>query len=147
RPRTLIWFAQHESRLAWRDWLARVTAGGHRNLTTVVVALVLFAALMHLVAYSVVGRFAAVRLETDKVSLIVITGSLLGIWLLMLSHAMEMVTHAFYAHSDHDLILTSPAAARKVFALRIVTVALSILIMGALLASPVINVLVALGGT
>jgi ABC-2 type transport system permease protein len=146
RARTLIWFAQHESRLAWRDWLARATAGGRRKLTTGVVGLILLAALMHLVAYSIVERFSDIRLDTDKVSLVVITGSLLGIWLLMLSHAMEMVTHAFYARSDHDLILTSPAAAQKVFALRIITVALSIVLMGALLASPIINALAVRGG-
>jgi ABC-2 type transport system permease protein len=108
--------------------------------------LILFAAFMHLLAYSLVGGFAEIELGTDKVSLVVITGSLFGIWSLMLSHAMELITHAFYARSDHDLILTSPTAARKVFAVRIVTVALSIVVMSALLASPFINVLAGRGG-
>jgi ABC-2 type transport system permease protein len=55
------------------------------------------------------------------------------------------VTRAFYARSDLDLILSSPAAARKVFAVRIATMALSIVLMGVLLAAPFINVLAASG--
>jgi ABC-2 type transport system permease protein len=146
RPRTLIWFAQHESRLAWRDWLSGITRGGRRKLATVVVALILFATFMHLLAYFMVGGFAEVGLDADKVSLVVITGSLCGIWSLMLAHALETVTHAFYARSDLDLILTSPAAASKLFAVRMTTVALSIVLMASLLASPFINLLAARGG-
>jgi ABC-2 type transport system permease protein len=63
----------------------------------------------------------------------------------MLSQALESVTRAFYARSDLDLILSSPAAARKVFAVRIATMALSIVLMGVLLAAPFINVLAASG--
>jgi ABC-2 type transport system permease protein len=51
---------------------------------------------MHLLAYFLVGGIAEVGLDADKVSLVVITGSLFGIWSLMLSHALETVTHAFY---------------------------------------------------
>ena len=101
---------------------------------------------MHFVAYSMVGRFAEIGLDPDKATLVVITGSLLLAWSLMVSQAMESVTRAFYARSDLDLILSSPAAARRVFAVRIGTMALSIVLMGALLAGPFINVLAALGG-
>jgi len=146
RPGTLIWFAQHESRLAWRDWLARITAGGRRSLTTVAVVLTLVAVFMHLLADSMVGRFADVGVDADKVNLVVITGSVFVIWSLMMSHAMETVTRAFYARSDLDLILTSPAEASKIFAMRIATVALSIVLMAILLASPFINVLAVRGG-
>src|SRR5690606_25068606 len=59
-PGTLAWFARHESRLAWRDWVAMMTAGRRRRMTTVVVALVAFAALMHLLAYPIVARFASI---------------------------------------------------------------------------------------
>src|SRR5437763_661233 len=86
------------------------------------------------------------RLGADKVSLVVITGSLLGIWSLMLSHALENVTHAFYARSDLDLILTSPVAAPKIFAVRMIIVALSTVLMATLLASPFINLLAGRGG-
>jgi ABC-2 type transport system permease protein len=145
-PGTLLWFAQHESRLAWRDWLAMMTAGRRRSLKTVVAALIVFAVFMHVLAYSMVGRFADVGPTADKVSLVVITSSLFLFWALMVSQAMESVTRAFYARSDLDLILTSPAASRKVFAVRIGTMALSIVLMSVLLAAPFINVLAASGG-
>ena len=63
-----------------------------------------------------------------------------------MSQAMESVTRAFYARSDLDLILSSPAAARKIFAVRIGAMALSVILMAALLGAPLINVLVARGG-
>ena len=67
-------------------------------------------------------------------------------WSLLMSQAMESVTRAFYARSDLDLILSSPAAARKIFAVRIGAMALSVILMAALLGAPFINVLVARGG-
>src|SRR5204863_8024732 len=67
-------------------------------------------------------------------------------WSLLISQAMESVTRAFYARSDLDLILSSPVAARKVFAVRIGAMALSVILMAALLGAPLINVLVARGG-
>ena len=59
-PGTLAWFARHESRLAWRDWVAMMTAGRRRRMTTVVIALIAFVAFMHLLAYPIVSRFAAI---------------------------------------------------------------------------------------
>ena len=64
----------------------------------------------------------------------------------MISQAMESVTRAFYSRSDLDLILASPVAARKVFAVRIATMALSVTMMAMLLAAPFINVLAIEGG-
>ena len=145
-PATLTWFAHHESRLAWRDWLAMMTAGRRRRARTVAIALIVFAVFMHLVAYSMVGRFAAIGPASGKAALVVMTGVLLLSWSLMLSQAMESVTRAFYARSDLDLILSSPAAAGQVFAVRIGTMALSITLMAMLLAAPFINVLAAEGG-
>ena len=57
-PGTLAWFARHESRLAWRDWIAMMTAGRRRRMTTVVLVMAAFAALMHLLAFPIVKRFA-----------------------------------------------------------------------------------------
>ena len=142
---TLAWFAHHEARLAWRDWLAMMTAGRRRKATMVVFGLIVFAAFMHLLAYSLVGRFAVVELD-DKATLVVMTGCLLLSCSLMISQAMESVTRAFYARSDLDLILSSPVAAQKVFCVRIATIALSIVVMALLLAAPFINVLVVSGG-
>jgi len=144
-PGTLVWFARHESRLAWRDWLAMMTAGGRwRKPSVAIVGLIVFAA-MHLLAFSMVGRFADIAVP-DKPTLVVITGCVLLSWSLMVSQALESVTRAFYARADLDLILSSPADARKVFAVRIATMALSVAAMATLLAAPFINVLAAQGG-
>ena len=141
----MLWFARHEFRLAWRDWLSMVTAGRRRRMRTVGLALLAFAAFMHLLAYGIVGRFAGVH-AAEAGTLVVITGSLLLSWSLMVSQAMESVTRTFYARSDLDLILSSPAAAAKVHAVRIAAIALSIALTGTFLAAPFINVLAALGG-
>jgi len=146
QPRTLIWFVQHEFRLAWRDWLARITAGGRRKLALVAIALILFVAFMHGLASLMIGGIAQVGLDTDKISFVVISGTLLGVWSLMVSHGLETATHAFYTRSDLDLILSSPVAARKVFAVRMAAVALSTVLVSILLASPFINLLAARGG-
>ena len=82
----------------------------------------------------------------DKPTLVAITASVLLSWLLMVSQAMESMTRAFYARSDLDLILASPVAASKLFAVRIATMALSMAMMAMPLAAPFIDVLIARGG-
>ena len=84
--------------------------------------------------------------DADRGTLVVITGCALLAWSLMMSQAMESVTRAFYARSDLDLILSSPVASRRVFAVRIGTMAASTVLMAVLLAAPFINVLVWRGG-
>jgi ABC-2 type transport system permease protein len=145
-PGTLAWFAHHEARLAWRDWIAMMTGGRRRRIRTVVIVLAIFAAFMHLLAYPIVRRFAEIGLPADKTVLVVLTGTLMLSWSLMASQAMESVTRAFYSRSDLDLILSSPAAAQRVFAVRIATMTLAIVLMSVALAAPFLNVLVALGG-
>jgi ABC-2 type transport system permease protein len=146
RPGSLAWLAHHEARLAWRDWLAMMTAGRRRRVRTVAIALIVFVAFMHLVANAMIGRFADIGLDAGKSTLVAITGSLLLSWSLMLSQAMESVTRAFYSRSDLDLILSSPTVAQKVFVVRIATMAGSIALMSVLLAAPFINILAARGG-
>ena len=51
----------------------------------------------------------------DKATLVVVTGTMLLSWSLLVSQAMELVTRAFYSRSDLDLILTSPVRPRKIF--------------------------------
>jgi ABC-2 type transport system permease protein len=145
-PGTLFWFGRHECRLAWRDWLAMVTASRRRRASTVAIALIAFAAFMHLLTYGVVGRFAGIARDGDQITLVVITGSLLLSWSLMVSQAMESATRAFYARSDLDLILSSPASATQVHCVRIAAMAVSISLMGLFLAAPFINALALLGG-
>ena len=144
RPATAVWFAQHESRLAWRDWLSMMTAGRRERLRRVIIAILIFLTFMHFVAYWMVGRYAAA--VADKPTLIAVTASILLSWLLMISQAMESTTRAFYSRSDLDLILASPAQVEKVFAVRIATVALSTAMLAVPLAAPFIDVLIVLGG-
>ena len=144
RPGTAVWFAHHESRLAWRDWLAMLTAGRRERLWKAAIAVGAFVAVMHAVAYSLLGRFAAA--PPDKPMLVAISASLLLSWLLMVSQAMEAMTRAFYSRSDLDLILASPVAAHKLFAVRIATVALAGAAMALPLALPVIDALILRGG-
>lgn len=145
-PATLTWLAEHELRLGWRDWAALMTAGGRTRGRTATVALIVFAAFMHLFAYWIVAGYADIDLAADTATLIAITGTLVLSWSLLLSQAMESVTRAFYARSDLDLILTSPASARKVFAVRMGRIAAASVLVAVLLAAPFINVLALRGG-
>src|SRR5438445_340335 len=52
----------------------------------------------------------------------------------------------FYARADLDLILSSPAAAQRLFTVRIGSMALTVTAMALLLAAPFINVLAFFGG-
>ena len=108
-----------------------MTAGGRWRPRTVAVALIIFLGFMHLLALSMVGRFADLTAD-DKATLVVVTGIVLLSLSLMASQAMESATRAFYARGDLDLILSSPAAAQRVFAVRIATLALAIIAMTAL---------------
>jgi ABC-2 type transport system permease protein len=141
---TAIWFARHDTRLAWRDWLAMMTGGRRERRRRVFIAIAVFLVFLHVVAYWMVGRYA--NAIADKQTLIAITGSVLLSWLLMISQAMESTTRAFYSRSDLDLILAAPIAVTKIFAVRIGTVALSMALLALPLASPFINVLIVLGG-
>ena len=143
---SLTFFARHELRLAWRDWLSMMTAGRRGRERVVAIALAIFVVFAHLLAYYFVARYVDELAQMDKPAFVIITGCILLSWSLLLSQAMESVTRAFYARSDLDLILSSPAAARKIFAVRIGAMALSVILMASLLASPVINVLVLRGG-
>ena len=63
----LTWFARHEIRLAWREWLAMMT-GGRRKRSRAVIGLIVFAVIMHLPAYAVIGRFSDLAMPLDKSS-------------------------------------------------------------------------------
>jgi ABC-2 type transport system permease protein len=144
-PGSAVWFARHEWRLAWRDWLTMMTAGRRERLRRVLIAGMVFTAFMHAVAYWMVGRYADA--VPDKQTLVAITASILLSWLLMVSQAMESMTRAFYSRADLDLILASPAPVAKLFAIRIATVAVAVATMALPLAAPFIDVLVLRGGT
>jgi ABC-2 type transport system permease protein len=142
----LTWFARHELRLAWREWLAMMTAG-RRKRKRAVIGLIVFAAIMHLPAYAVIGRFAKLQAPLDKPSLIVMSATIFLAWALMLSQALESVTRVFYARADLDLIMSSPVTLANVFSVRIAAIALFVIAMALLFSTPFIDVLVVGGGT
>ena len=141
---TALWFARHEARLAWRDWLSMMTGGRRERLPRALIAIAFFVVFMHLVAYWMVGRYATA--VPDKGTLVTISASVLLSFFLMVSQAMESATRAFYSRSDLDLILSSPASSERIFAVRMLTIALSIAMMALPLAVPFIDVLIVRGG-
>lgn len=143
---TLSWFARHELRLAWREWFAMITGGRRRRTRAAVIGLVIFAALMHLPAWAVIGRYAGLEAPLDKTSLIVITSTVFLAWALMLSQAIESVTRVFYARADLDLIMSSPTRLANIFSIRIASIALTVTFMALLLSTPFVDVLVMGGG-
>ena len=138
---TLAWFARHELRLAWRDLVRMLTAGRRRRGWLAAIGVAVFVALMHGVAWLVVRGIPALGPHPDLGVLIVVTSALLLSGSAMLSQAMENVTRAFYTRSDLELILSSPAPVRHLFAVRIVATALSTGAMSLLIAGPFIDVL------
>src|SRR4029450_12267960 len=111
-----------------------------------IVGLIVFAAIMHLPAYAVIGRFADLQMPLDKTSLIVMTATIALAWTLMLSQAIESVTRLFYARADLDLIMSSPVRLTNVFSVRIAAIALSVTSMALLFSTPFVDVLVFSGG-
>jgi len=142
RPATIGWFARHEARLAWRDWVSLMTAGRHKRTSTLVLGFTAYVLIMHGLAYLMLSNFAnhERRGETDLLVAITVTLVLTGS--LMLSQALESATRVFYARGDIDLILTSPAAVRRLFAVRIAAMSVTIACMTLVLVGPFINILV-----
>ncbi len=139
-PGSLTWFAHHESRLAWRDVMSMMTAGKREREKKVALGALSFIAFMHVVAYFAVGR-APIGLEVSLPSLIAVTASIVLSGSAMLSQAMESVTRTFYTRSDLELILSSPAQAQRLFAVRIGAIALSVGAMSLVFIGPLVNVL------
>src|ERR1700723_2828550 len=140
------WFARHEIRLAWREWLAIMTGGRRGRRRAVIIGLLVFGALLHVPAYAVIGRYATLQETPDKSAFIVIPATIFLAWSLMLSQAIESVTRVFYARADLDLIMSSPAAITQVFSIRLAAIPVSITAMATLLATPFVDVLVIGGG-
>src|SRR5690349_11594657 len=143
---SLSWFVRHEVRLAWREWIAMLTGGRRGRKRAAMIGLIAFAAIMHLPAYAVIGRFAGLEMPLDKTSLIVLTATIALASALMLSQAIESVTRVFYARADLDLIMSSPARLANLFSVRIAAIALSVTLMALLFSTPFIDVLVIGGG-
>lgn len=141
----LSWFARHEIRLAWREFIAMI-AGRRGRKRAAIIGIVVFAAILHIPAYAVIGRFADLQMPLDTSSLIVMTATIALAWALMLSQAIESVTRVFYARADLDLIMSSPVKLANVFSIRIASIALAVTGMALLFSTPFIDVLVIGGG-
>lgn len=146
KPGSFAWFARHEIRLAWRDWLFLLSGGHSRRGFGVLLGVVGFVLFMHALAFVTLPRAVDLAGPPDRRTLTAIGGTLLLYGSLMLSQAMEGVTRAFFARGDLELVLSSPAAATRLFAVRIFAMTASVAGMGLLLAGPVINVLALRGG-
>lgn len=140
-PASLLWFAEHELRLAWRDWVAMLTGGRHRRGIVAAIVILGFGLALHWVAGLLVQPWLAAGIVPDKPTLVNLTfGGLLFVSV-MLSQALEAVTRAYYTRSDLDLILASPASSKKLFAVRTTAVAFTTVALSCLLASPLIDTL------
>ncbi|MBN8940727.1 MAG: permease [Rhizobiales bacterium] len=142
---SLPWFARHELRLAWREWLWWLRGKRHGALRAGLIAAVALAGL-HLVAGVSVTPLARLDAGADPAGLLMLTAAAAMAWMLMLSQAMESVTRVLYARGDIDLILSSPAPARTVFALRLGSIAAGSTAMALLLIGPFVNMLAIEGG-
>jgi ABC-2 type transport system permease protein len=140
-PASIGWFARHELTLAWRDWVGMMTGGKRRRAVVLFVALGLFAILLHLMADALVRPWVEDGIAPDKPTLVLITGGGFLFWTVMLSQALESVTRAYYARSDLDLLLSSPASSQKIFAVRTGAIAAGTIALACLLGSPMINML------
>jgi ABC-2 type transport system permease protein len=145
-PASLPWFAAHEFRLAWRDWLAMMTAGKKVRGIVLFSVLAIFYLGLHLLAHALISPWVAAGIGFDKQTLVLVTGTGILFWTVMLSQALESVTRAYYTRSDLDLILSSPASSASVFAIRTAATAFGTVLLACLLASPIINVLVVQSG-
>jgi ABC-2 type transport system permease protein len=145
-PGSIPWFAAHEFRLAWRDGFAMMTGGKRRRAIGFVVVLAVLTVVFHLMANALVADWAASGITDNRHTLVFITGGGFLFWTVMLSQALESVTRAYYARSDLDLIFSSPASSRKLFAVRTGATAVLTLLLSLLIASPIINMLVVYDG-
>jgi ABC-2 type transport system permease protein len=143
---SILWFAHHEFRLAWRDWLTMMSGGKRRRAFGLVLGGLIVYAILHLIAASLVSTALADGVSADKPTLVLVSGLGLLFFAVMLSQALESITRVYYARADLDLILSSPASSRRVFAVRACATAVSTMALSCLLFSPLINALAALSG-
>lgn len=143
---TLSWFARHEARLAWRDWTMLMSGGRRLKDRAVLIGMALFAIGLHGIAYLVLHSHLPAAGGIDVAMLAAITMSLVLTFTMMFSQALEQVTRAFYTRDDLDLILSSPAPSRHLFAVRITSMVMTTAMMSGLIVAPFINVAAWLDG-
>jgi ABC-2 type transport system permease protein len=140
-PGSLGWFARHEARLAWRDWVSHMTGGSRRRVAVLVVGSIVFLLFMHMLALAMFARSDAPARPDDISALAIATSAMALAWSGMVSQALVLVTRAFYARGELELVLTSPAVASRLFAVRIAAIMATLLSTTVVMAAPFINVL------
>jgi len=145
-PGSMLWFAGHEIQLAYRDWLGMMTAGKRARERIAVIATLALIGGLHALAYALIAEPLAAGMADGKPALVLFTALAVLAFSLMLSQAIESVTRTFYARADLDLILSSPAPAARLFAVRISAIVLSSAVMSLLLAAPFVHVAVWIDG-
>ncbi|HEX4157980.1 MAG TPA: hypothetical protein VHY79_05855 [Rhizomicrobium sp.] len=143
---SLAWFARHELRLSWRDFISMLSAGRQRREPVLAVMTLAFVAFMHGFAFLIVRQTGIQGIRPDLATLVALTAAMLLSASAMLSQALENVTRAFYSRSDLELLLSSPAPVDKIFAVRIGAIAFSVGAMSLLITGPFIDVLALLNG-
>lgn len=143
---TLSWFAAHEIRLAWRDWKMLMSGGRKLKDRAILMGIAMFVLGVHAIAWAVLKQHLPIAGGPDKAILAVLSVSLVLTFTMMFSQALEQVTRAFYARDDLDLILSSPAPSRHLFAVRITGLAVTTALMSGLVVAPFINVAALLDG-
>jgi ABC-2 type transport system permease protein len=146
RPGSLVWFARHELLVSWRDMLSMMTAGKRDRERRVLVGFIVFLAFLHFVAFLVLGRIGKNAISNDLPTLIAITSGIFLAGSAMVSQTMESVTRNFYSRSDLELILSSPVQVHRLFAVRIVSIAVFICAMSIVFIGPFVDVLAWEGG-
>lgn len=146
KPATLPWFARHELTLAWREWVAMMTGGRRARGIGLAIFLAAVVVVLHAIAFGLAQPWVARGIVADIPTLLMLTGTGGLFWTVMLSQALESVTRVYYSRSDLDLVLSSPASSRKLFAVRTASVALTTIVLTGMLASPLINMLAILDG-
>ncbi len=133
------WFAGHEARLAGRDLIAFLTGGRRRSLLAALAWVLVIEAAFHLVAFAALGGATVLAGPLDVPMLVLVSGIGFLSFALMLAQAMESVTRVLYGRADLDLILSSPAPATGLFALRTGLTALGTTAMALFLVGPFLN--------
>lgn len=145
-PGSTGWFARHEARLAWRDWLSHMTGGSRRRVAILVIggsALLIFLHALAMVLFARYGDPASINAVRP---LAIITSAMAIALSGMFSQALVLVTRAFYTRGELELVLASPAVASRLFAVRMAAIAVTVLATTVVTAAPFINVLAWLWG-
>ena len=138
---SLLWFARHEIRLAWRDVVSMLSGGRRRPARSLIIGVVVFVLFLHAVAYLAFAGMGLISTSPNLPTLVAIMSGIVLSGAAMLSQAMENVTRTFYSRSDLELILSSPAPAHRLFEVRLGATALSVSGMSLLLMGPFVDVL------